>query len=852
MGFIAKKSSRLRTVPKREMSPDEKLVKRINDDIKEASEALKPWLDESQKCQRNYDNHQWDDEDREVNEKNKKPTITFNRIKPVVRAVAGMEIMHRRRMIFLPRQSPRNKSQAMSDAATYGVDWALELARAPHERWRAFRDMIIRGVGCVSYGIAYDEDPNGRATVNRVCSWETGWDPSARQQNLEDAKWVYRRRKWTKEEIEDEFDVDMSTIPMADAGDGRDGGANQDAPLTIINSHPDLWRDGAQTVKGMPRMKRRERNSYWVTQYEFYDLEPFYRVREEVTADKRFYEICDQQEIDPDMLQPGSPEEQKVLQLLADEGWPPEELTVAGPGAAMGAMPQPGMAGPGLPMVAPGAPGAPDAGPGGGLPLSPPPEGAPIPVGAPGMDAGDAPDGPAAPPAPPSTPQGLEGPLDSSPEEDTDVPEPERERWLSLSLDEYETLVQKLEMLGEPPPEAVQLKRRAYKRAFVTGKKLLRQEDMFIPSFSLKFMTGEWDDEDEVWYGLVRSMIDPQKGINKWVSQGIHHFNAGAKGALLIEAGAVVNPKSLLTDWNKPNSIITFKADMLSQQRFQVVEPAPFPEAAAKMIEYSSAALHDVIGVNVEFMGQSQGDESSVTVQKRQSQAITILADVFDSLTRFRAAEAYTMLEIVKKFLSQGRWIRIAGPYAGKRQHIKLLEEDFAAEYDLQLDDVPTDPNGRDRAFEQIQGLLPMMQRMGKIPDAFKDLFPLPASAIAGWKREEAKAAAAEQPPPPKKEEDPRWVEAEIRFKNAQALLLEARAKGVSRESVMGMFETAQDIDLQKMEIELRKEELAIQRAELEIHKNVKAREMKVREDESTLNAVEADRKLTNPNFPGE
>lgn len=828
MGFIAKKKSHLQSVPKRRMSREERIVRRINDDVKEAAEALKPWLDEAQKCQRHYDNHQWDDEDEKLLAQSKKPKITFNRIKPVVRAVAGMEIMHRRRMIFLPRQAPRNKSQAMSDAATYGVDWALELARAPHERWRAFRDMLVRGVGCVSYGISYDEDPNGRATVDRVCSYETGWDPAARKQNLEDAKWVFRRRRWTREEIEDEFGVDMAEIPLSDIDDGRDSGAGQDAPLTIINSHPDMWRDGAQTVRpGMPRVRRRERNSYWVTEYQWYELEPYYRVREEVDADKRYGELLDELGVEP-----GTPGEARVFQALQDEGWPLDELTVAQPPPPIGATPMPDMAGPGMPM-------------GGAL-------GGPMPEGMPPGEDGAMPPPDAAPPAPPAPPPGLTGALDSSPEEEDHVPEPERERWLSLSVSEYEELARKLELAGEDPPAAVQLKRRAYKRAFLTGKKLLREEPMFIPGFSLKFMTGEWDDEDEVWYGLVRSMIDPQKGINKWVSQGIHHFNAGAKGALLIEAGAVVNPKSLITDWNKPNSIITFKADMLAQQRFQVVEPAPFPEAAAKMIEYSSAALHDVIGVNVEFMGQSQGDESSVTVQKRQSQAITILADVFDALTRFRTAEAYTMLEIVKRFLSQGRWIRIAGPFAGKREHIRLLEEEFAAEYDLQLDDVPTDPNGRDRAFEQIQGLLPMMERMGGIPDSFKDFFPLPASAIAGWKREEKKRMAAAQPPPVKKEEHPEWIQAEIRLKNAQALLLESRAKGVSRESVMGMFETAQDIELQKLDLELRKEELAIQRAELAVQVKSKGRELKIREDESTLNAVEKDRRLTNPNFPGE
>ena len=145
-------------------------------------------------------------------------------------------------------------------------------------------------------------------------------------------------------------------------------------------------------------------------------------------------------------------------------------------------------------------------------------------------------------------------------------------------------------------------------------------------------------------------------------------------------------------------------------------------------------------------------------------------------------------MDYIKKFMTDGRLIRIGGPY--NSQYIKLLQTSFAEDYDLLLDDSPTDPNQKMAVWEQLQPLLPMLVRQGTFPIALLDYAPLPTSVISSIKKEiESKAQAGQQAGqmqlPQKKEQNPEYMQAEIDEKKAKAELDRARAKSLLQESRM-------------------------------------------------------------------
>lgn len=372
-----------------------------------------------------------------------------------------------------------------------------------------------------------------------------------------------------------------------------------------------------------------------------------------------------------------------------------------------------------------------------------------------------------------------------------------------LDDDEFKNIKKRLKKI-DPSIDVVKQYRKKYHRAYMCGDILLQEDILPFESFTYQAITGSWDAKEKLWYGIVRAMKDPQRGANKYFSLGVHLFSVSPKGTMLAESGAFMNPQKASRDWSRPGSIINLKPGAISQSMVKVEPPPAFPQAATTMIQYSIESLRDVTGINMEMMGQSDGPEAGATVQKRQTQGMTILAPLFNSYARYRETEALLTFDFLKKFLTDGRWIRIGGPY--NSQYLQLLQEDLADGYDLMLDDSPTDPNQKMAVWENLQPLLPMLVRQGSFPIALLDYAPLPASVTSAIKREIenlAKQGEGEQEAVPKNE-DPQFIQAEIALKTAQAALATARAEALAKESDMDVATQAQTITLREEDAEIK------------------------------------------------
>lgn len=764
-------------------SRDRELLKRIHDDLKEANETRSVWVEQARECENFRNGHQWDEADEAILEEQKRPKITFNLIRRVVDAIVGTEIQHRQRILFLPRKPSNVNMSGASDLATDSVDWAIELARGPHERSQMFRDCTIRGVGAGSYRLDYEEDPDGRLVIDRVDSMEMWWDPSARRQNLEDARWIARKRLWRREEVEEEFGKSLADTAVGDSDSvvpPFGPGSDSDSPTRIVNYGSNPFAYGGQKVTpGSP--EKALKGMVEVIERQWWEREKFYRVLEEVEPPAEA------------MPMPG------MDTSLGAGLMPPGDMTSTPP---------------------PGAPGPVSSSAPGGADLMMPPGGQDqaMPGMAPGGPGMDMP--PGMPPGPPPPPP--------------DHAEP-TEKWVNLSVEEYEKVAARLAALGQPPPQAVKMTRRRYKQAYIAGNTLLREDDMWIDGFSYLFMTWDWDSKEKVWYGLVRDLRDPQKGANKWFSQGVHHFNSSAKGTVFVETNAVVDPENLATNYAKPGAIIQVKPGMLAAGAVKVEHPPPFPEAVSTMIQYSMQALREIPGVNMDLLGQSEGDAAGVTVQKRQTQGLTILAPLFDALTRFRESEAKLVLRILKKFFLDGRLIRVGDPH--QFEYKPLLAEQFAEDYDMVIDDAPRDPNQMRAVWDTMNTIMPLLVRQnGDLPDVFKDMAPLPTSLKSEWKKESAMKAQA-PPPPPSLEDDPRMIEAKIALTQAQATLALARADAMKKQAGMSLVETSKDMTIEERRMTLDEKQAGTE-----------ARE---RRDENTLDALDTVKRLSDPDFPG-
>lgn len=251
-----------------------------------------------------------------------------------------------------------------------------------------------------------------------------------------------------------------------------------------------------------------------------------------------------------------------------------------------------------------------------------------------------------------------------------------------------------------------------FKRAFI-GAKVLEVGD--APSdkcFTLKCMTGYRDRNQNVWVGLLKAAIDPQRWANKWLSQTLHIMNSGAKGGVMAEEGAFANIQKAEADWSSTDKIIVTKPGALSSNKIIERKMGQMPTGFEKAMEWGIVAIRDSTGVNVEFQGATDRQQAGVLEYQRKQAAMTVLATLFDGLKRYRKEQGRLLLYMIQKYISDDRLIRLVGE-DGNAQYIPLTKQPDTIEYDVIVDDAPSSPNMKERVWATLQ---PMMQQLAEAP----------------------------------------------------------------------------------------------------------------------------------------
>lgn len=212
--------------PISKMDPDAqyaRLKKLYMDDYKGNS----GWYKEAREDYAFESGDQWSEEDKEAG----RLYVTFNRIKPTVDVICGMEVTNRQEVQYIPRTTggtfpqvdpqtqqpvppnPTDDDAEVNEGYTEVARWARDNCDAEDEESDAFRDTVICGMGWTESSVDYETDPEGRIVIDRIDPLEMGWDCTSTKRNLDDAKRFSRTRR----------DIDISdaqaAYPDVDIGD---------------------------------------------------------------------------------------------------------------------------------------------------------------------------------------------------------------------------------------------------------------------------------------------------------------------------------------------------------------------------------------------------------------------------------------------------------------------------------------------------------------------------------------------------------------------------------------------------------------------------------------------------------
>ncbi len=326
------------------------------------------------------------------------------------------------------------------------------------------------------------------------------------------------------------------------------------------------------------------------------------------------------------------------------------------------------------------------------------------------------------------------------------VADPATNKMLQISNDEYDKLkarhaqVQQImsgTMSGFQPQQlhAVKSRRKVYKQAFLGSEVLEVGHAPWPDGFTFTCITGELHRIKRTWFGVVRTLRDPQMWGNKWLSQILHILNSTAKGGIVAETDAFEDQTQAEEQWAQPGGIVWAAKNAISGPKPKIMDK-PGAGSFAGYMELLTLAINatrDVSGINLELLGQKDINQPGILEAMRKQAGMTVLATVFDALRRMRKIVGRIRLFFIQNFLSDGRVIRITGQQGA--QAVRLLRDKTLGEYDVVVADTPTSPNMKEQNWSIISQLLPAFkdQLMAR-PDVFM-VCSITRRCRSGWWR---------------------------------------------------------------------------------------------------------------------
>jgi hypothetical protein len=299
---------------------------------------------------------------------------------------------------------------------------------------------------------------------------------------------------------------------------------------------------------------------------------------------------------------------------------------------------------------------------------------------------------------------------------------------VELTNDEYEAVSEQLQGMGI---KAVKQTRRNYRQVIMCRNTILEQSEAPIKGFSIRFITGLRDRNQNIWFGLVELMKDPQRWANKWLSQIQFILNSNAKGGVMFETDAFANPKKAKAEWAKPNGWIELNEGAMAAGKVQPKQAPQYPDGIDRLLQQALTAINDVPGVNVEMLGIADRNQPGMIENSRKEAGVTILASFFDALRRYRKEQGRVLMQYIIEYISDGRLIRLDQPNA---KYAPLLKDKLTAKYDILVDDSPTSPNMKEKVFGVVTSMLQVaLQANIPIPPEILEYSPLPAALVEKW-----------------------------------------------------------------------------------------------------------------------
>lgn len=165
-------------------------------------------------------------------------------------------------------------------------------------------------------------------------------------------------------------------------------------------------------------------------------------------------------------------------------------------------------------------------------------------------------------------------------------------------------------------------------------------------------------------YGMVYDLIDMQKMINRMIILHDFSISASAKGLLMIPEEAIpddMNLEDFAESWTKFGGVVKYRAKDGVRPPEQIVS-RQLNVGQFDMIQLQMKMMSDVSGVHDALQGKAAGANTPASLYRQEREAAqTNILDYLESFADFLAKRDFKMIQIIKQFYTEPRYIQVAG-----------------------------------------------------------------------------------------------------------------------------------------------------------------------------------------------
>ena len=213
-------------------------------------------------------------------------------------------------------------------------------------------------------------------------------------------------------------------------------------------------------------------------------------------------------------------------------------------------------------------------------------------------------------------------------------------------------------------------------------------------------------------YGLVESIIDQQRYINRMISMLDFLITSSAKGVLMVDKNLIpsdMSPEEFTEKFVEFDGVIYYESDPQNPQNMpKHITNQSVPAGVGDLLSLQTDLMHKISGVTGPSMGHDTkaNTPASLYAQQKTNAALTT-KDIFDSFFAGLRRRNMKALKIITQFWDEHRYINVGGKDAGSSDIIYYDPEATRnVDFDIKMTEDVNSTLFRTIIDEHLQGFL--------------------------------------------------------------------------------------------------------------------------------------------------